>query len=170
MPHSIFLFFFRKTLEKEHLSKISFNLLREKEYLRFKFKDGNIIRISSDQIELKNELMKRNDIAELVTEWRIEKDDKMKEVSLPISFDSKIGKYYISTKNVEDFIDTVKVETINERTTFVTVVLKNGFIMYETSSAASKETYDEAIGKSICMNEIKDRIFEYFGFVLKFIQ
>ena len=157
-------------LEKEHLSKISFNLLREKEYLRFKFKDGNIIRILNNQIALKDELMKRNDIAELVAEWRIEKDDKTKEVSLPISFDSKIGKYYISTKNVEDFIDTVKVETINERTTFVTVVLKNGFIMYETSSAASKETYDEAIGKSICMKEIKDRIFEYFGFVLKFIQ
>ena len=157
-------------LEKEHLSKISFDLLREKEYLRFKFKDGNVTRISSDQIELKDELMKRNDIDELVTEWAIEKDDKTKEVSLPISFDSKTCKYYISTKIVEDFIDSVKVETINKRTTFVTAVLKNGFIIYETSTSVSVEGYDEKIGTMICMKKIKDKIFEYFGFVLKCIQ
>ena len=165
-----FVYEFDRPARKKHFSKISINLLREKEYLHFKFKDGSTEKIPSEQIEIKNELMERNDIDEVIAEWAIEKDDEMKEVSLPVSFDSETGKYYISTKDVEDFIDNVKVETINERTTFVTAVLKNGFVIYETSTSASVEGYDEEIGTAMCMKKIKDKIFEYFGFVLKCIQ
>lgn len=91
-------------------------------------------------------------------------------IAIPVSYDETTGKYCIKEENVLDFIKSTTVQTIDKRTTFARIELKNGFVIYETSSAVSEEGYDEEIGKKICINKAKDKIYELLGFVLKCVQ
>jgi hypothetical protein len=88
------------------------------------------------------------------------------------------GNYPIAGKNnticqadVDNFIDSANANTIQvggeDKTTFVTVVLKNGFVMHETSSCVDPKNYDEQVGSDICMAKIKDKIWFLLGFLLQ---
>ena len=46
-------------------------------------------------------------------------------------------------------------------------VLKNGFEIVESSSCVSPENYDEAMGREICMEKIKDKVWMLLGFLLQ---
>lgn len=72
----------------------------------------------------------------------------------------------ISQRMVDDFIDDVKVITLDGKTTVVRVLLKNGFTCIEASSCVSPENYDEAMGTKICMERIKNQIWKLLGFLL----
>ena len=89
-------------------------------------------------------------------------------ISLENNPDLKSDKPSISQQMVDDFI--VKVEVLRDpcldRTAIVKATLKNGFIIVESSSCVSVENYDEEIGKEICMNAIKDKVWSYLGFLL----
>lgn len=73
----------------------------------------------------------------------------------------------ISAKMVEDFILETWTETLGEKTTVVRAVLRNGFEIVESSSCVSPENYDEAMGREICLEKIRDRVWELLGFLLQ---
>lgn len=56
---------------------------------------------------------------------------------------------------------------VNGKTTVVRAVLKNGFEIVESSSCVSAENYDEKLGEEICMERIRNKIWELLGFLLQ---
>lgn len=61
----------------------------------------------------------------------------------------------------------IQTETRFDKCTIVTVRLKNGFILTASSACVDPENYDEELGKSICLEQIKDRLWELEGYVLQ---
>lgn len=72
----------------------------------------------------------------------------------------------ISAEMVEQFIDHHETVTMGGKTTVVRAVLKNGFVIVESSSCVSAENYDEKLGEDICMEKIKDKVWMLLGFLL----
>lgn len=73
----------------------------------------------------------------------------------------------ISAEMVERFIDHHETVTMGSKTTVVRAVLKNGFEIVESSSCVSAENYDEKLGEEICMERIRNKIWELLGFLLQ---
>lgn len=73
----------------------------------------------------------------------------------------------ISARMVEDFIRETWTETLGEKTTVVRVALRNGFEIVESSSCVSPENYDEAMGREICLEKIRDKVWMLLGFLLQ---
>lgn len=73
----------------------------------------------------------------------------------------------ISAEMVERFIDHHEAVTMGGKTTVVRAVLKNGFVIVESSSCVSAENYDEKLGEEICMKRIRNKIWELLGFLLQ---
>ena len=73
----------------------------------------------------------------------------------------------ISAEMVERFIDHHETVTMGGKTTIVRAVLKNGFEIVESSSCVSAENYDEKLGEKICMERIRNKIWELLGFLLQ---
>ena len=79
----------------------------------------------------------------------------------------KTGAPSVSPGMVEDFLRETWTETLGEKTTVVRAVLRNGFEIVESSSCVSPENYDEAMGREICLEKIRDRVWELLGFLLQ---
>lgn len=79
----------------------------------------------------------------------------------------KTGAPSVSPGMVEDFIRETWTETLGEKTTVVRAVLRNGFEIVESSSCVSPENYDEAMGREICLEKIRDKVWELLGFLLQ---
>lgn len=73
----------------------------------------------------------------------------------------------ISQKMVDDFIAEVHVDTLGEKTTVVRAVLVNGFEIVDASSCVSPENYSEELGKKICLERIKGKVWMLLGFLLQ---
>lgn len=73
----------------------------------------------------------------------------------------------ISQKMVDDFILDTRVMTQLGKITIVTVILKNGFTIVESSACVSQENYDESIGYAICLAKIKNQVWNHLGFILQ---
>lgn len=73
----------------------------------------------------------------------------------------------ISAEMVERFIDHHETVTMGGKTTVVRAVLKNGFEIVESASCVSAENYDEELGEEICMERIRNKIWELLGFLLQ---
>lgn len=73
----------------------------------------------------------------------------------------------IGQKMVDEFVSYTETTTLGERTTVVRCVLRNGFEIVESSSCVDPKNYSEEIGREICMNKIKDKIWELLGFLLQ---
>lgn len=73
----------------------------------------------------------------------------------------------ISAEMVERFIEHHETVTMGGKTTVVRAVLKNGFEIVESSSCVSAENYDEKLGEEICMERIRNKIWELLGFLLQ---
>ena len=58
----------------------------------------------------------------------------------------------------------VNVKTMFAKCTVVAVELKNGFVIVESHSCTSPLEYNEAMGVSICMEKIKNRLWELEGY------
>lgn len=88
---------------------------------------------------------------------------------LPLEHDQalKTDEPSISAKMVEDFILETWTETLGEKTTVVRAVLRNGFEIVESSSCVSPENYDEDMGREICLEKIRDKVWELLGFLLQ---
>ena len=73
----------------------------------------------------------------------------------------------ISAEMVERFIDHHETVTMGGKTTVVRAVLKNRVEIVESSSCVSAENYDEKLGEEICMERIRNKIWELLGFLLQ---
>lgn len=73
----------------------------------------------------------------------------------------------ISQEMVDNFIKEVEVSTLGEKTTLVRVTLVNGFEIIESSACVDPKNYNEELGKEVCMNKIKDKIWMLLGFLLQ---
>lgn len=61
----------------------------------------------------------------------------------------------------------IYVETVFDKCTVVTCMLPNGFVIVESSACVSPENYDEEMGVEICLNKIKDKVWELEGYKLQ---
>ena len=86
---------------------------------------------------------------------------------IEVNADLKPDQPSISQKMVDDFIAEVHVTTLGEKTTVVRVVLVNGFEIVEASSCVSPENYSEELGKKICLERIKGKVWMLLGFLLQ---
>lgn len=73
----------------------------------------------------------------------------------------------IGQRMVDEFISYTETHTMGDRTTVVRCVLRNGFEIVESSSCVDPKNYSEQMGHDICMNKIKDKIWELLGFLLQ---
>lgn len=73
----------------------------------------------------------------------------------------------ISQQMVDDFIKETEVITMGGKTTVVRAVLRNGFEIVESSACVSAENYDESLGREICLENIKDKVWMLLGFLLQ---
>lgn len=76
-------------------------------------------------------------------------------------------KNTITQDIVDKFIKDLKISTIGEKTTMVVATLINGFEIIETSSCVDKQNYNEQLGAEICIERIKNKIWELLGFLLQ---
>lgn len=88
---------------------------------------------------------------------------------LPLEVNGKLktAAPSISAEMVERFIDHHETVTMGGKTTVVRAVLKNGFVIVESSSCVSAENYDEKLGEEICMKRIRNKVWELLGFLLQ---
>lgn len=61
----------------------------------------------------------------------------------------------------------ISVETIYGKCTVVTIQLKNGFVIVESSACVDSNNYDETMGKQICIERIKSKLWELEGYKLQ---
>lgn len=76
----------------------------------------------------------------------------------------------IANKNVEDFISSYETYTLGKKTTVVKAILANGFVLVESSSCIDVANYDLLIGQEICLERIRNRVWELLGFLLQTAQ
>lgn len=86
---------------------------------------------------------------------------------LEVNGELKTAAPSISAEMVERFIDHHETVTMGGKTTVVRAVLKNGFVIVESSSCVSAENYDEKLGEEICMKRIRNKVWELLGFLLQ---
>ena len=57
--------------------------------------------------------------------------------------------------------------TVFNKCTIVSLQLPNGFVITESSSCVDPVNYDEKLGKQICMERIKNKVWELEGYRLQ---
>jgi len=55
----------------------------------------------------------------------------------------------------------------NTTTTVCAVTLGNGFVVIGTSSAVSKENFNQELGESVALDKVRDKLWELLGYRLK---
>lgn len=68
---------------------------------------------------------------------------------------------------VDNFVAYTETKTMGDCTTVVRCVLRNGFVIVESSSCVDPKNYSDDMGYEICMNKIRDKIWELLGFLLQ---
>lgn len=90
-------------------------------------------------------------------------------------YEIKVGKQITNGKNtvtqqqIDKIIDNGKLETIKlgEKTTLVKFTTKEGFEIVETSACVDKANFNMSIGKEICLEHIKNKLWAYEGYCLQ---
>ncbi|VDG18769.1 hypothetical protein [Lactobacillus allii] [Lactiplantibacillus mudanjiangensis] len=74
----------------------------------------------------------------------------------------------VEESTVNSILENAQIETktVFSKVTIVTAKLPNGFVLVESSGAVSEENYDAKIGKEVCMDRIKNKIWELEGYKL----
>ena len=76
----------------------------------------------------------------------------------------------VTQKEVADNMKDVLVRTVEEfgkPCTYVTVRMKNGFTLRESTTCVDPANYSEEIGKEICLKHIEDKIWLLLGYALQ---
>lgn len=73
----------------------------------------------------------------------------------------------ITVENVENFIKETQTYLVGNKSTMLSATLANGYVIIESSSCVDPVNYNEEIGKRICMDKIKDKIWMLLGFLLQ---
>lgn len=76
----------------------------------------------------------------------------------------------VTQKEVNENMKDVLVRTVEEfgkPCTYVTVRMKNGFTLRESTTCVDPANYSEEIGKEICLKHIEDKIWLLLGYALQ---
>lgn len=79
-------------------------------------------------------------------------------------------KHTVTKEQVQANMQDVMVRTVMEfdkPCTYVTVRMKNGFTLRESTTCVDPANYDENIGKEICLKKIEDKIWYLLGYALQ---
>lgn len=61
----------------------------------------------------------------------------------------------------------MKVATVYDKCTLVTVKLPNGFVLTESSACVDPQNYNEEVGVDSCLTKITDKLWELEGYRLQ---
>lgn len=77
--------------------------------------------------------------------------------------------YKITEERIEEILDksNIIVETVFEKVTQVTVQLENGFVLSHSSGCVDPKDYNKELGAKICLEKIKDKLWELEGYMLQ---
>ena len=75
----------------------------------------------------------------------------------------------VTVEDIDHIMGSSAVATskLGQKTTVVCVTLPNGFEMVASSSCVDPANYNHQVGVDICLNRIRDRIWELEGYVLQ---
>jgi hypothetical protein len=73
----------------------------------------------------------------------------------------------ITKENVDNFIACYQDFKLDDKTTIVKAILVNGFVIVESSSCVDPANFNQEIGINICLDRIKNRVWELLGFLLQ---
>ena len=75
----------------------------------------------------------------------------------------------VSIERIEQVMNhsKVTVQTLFDKCTVVACQLPSGFVIVESSACVDPKNYDEKMGVEICMNRIKDKVWEMEGYRLQ---
>lgn len=79
-------------------------------------------------------------------------------------------KNTVTPEQVAENMQDVLVRTLDDfgkPTTYVTVRMKNGFTLRESTTCVDPANYDEEIGKEICLRKIEDKVWFLLGYQLQ---
>ena len=68
--------------------------------------------------------------------------------------------------NMQDVIVRTLVD-FGKPTTYVTIRMKNGFTLRESTTCVDPENYNEEIGKEICLKRLEDKVWFLLGYQLQ---
>ncbi|MDD6104150.1 MAG: Gp49 family protein [Bacteroidales bacterium] len=69
-------------------------------------------------------------------------------------------------ENMKDVLIRTEIE-FGKPTTYVTVKMKNGFTIRESTTCVDPNNYDEEIGKKICLEKLEDKVWFLLGYALQ---
>ena len=70
-------------------------------------------------------------------------------------------------ESIDAFIKNITFQKLGEKTLLAHATLVNGFEIVEASSCVNPDNYDEEIGKSICLDKIRSKVWQLLGFLLQ---
>lgn len=76
----------------------------------------------------------------------------------------------VTKEQVQENMQDVIVRTLQDfekPCTYVTVRMKNGFTLRESTTCVDHANYDEEIGKQICLEKIEDKVWFLLGYALQ---
>lgn len=75
----------------------------------------------------------------------------------------------VTQEQIDNIIKTseIKTFTVFNKCTVVCVRLENGFTISESTGCVDEKNYSEDIGKEICLNKIKDKLWFLEGYLLQ---
>ena len=78
-------------------------------------------------------------------------------------------KIAVTPERIEQVMNhsKVTVQTLFDKCTVVACQLPSGFVIVESSACVDPKNYDEKMGVEICMNRIKDKVWEMEGYKLQ---
>ena len=131
--------------------------------------DGKVVTLAEDRVPCGNEVEHGYKVRYADGYESFSPKEVFERAYLPLEVHGKLKTEApsISAEMVERFIDHHETVTMGGKTTVVRAVLKNGFEIVESSSCVSAENYDEKLGEEICMERIRNKIWELLGFLLQ---
>lgn len=131
--------------------------------------DGKVVTLAEDRVPCGNEVERGYKVRYADGYESFSPKEVFERAYLPLEVNGKLKTEApsISAEMVERFIDHHETVTMGGKTTVVRAVLKNGFTIVESSSCVSAENYDEKLGEEICMERIRNKIWELLGFLLQ---
>ena len=75
----------------------------------------------------------------------------------------------VTQEKVDRLLDNadLEIKEVFGKCTIVAAKLPNGFVLVESSACVDPANYDFEIGLHICLNKIKDKIWELEGYLLQ---
>lgn len=131
--------------------------------------DGKVVTLAENRVPCGNEVERGYKVRYADGYESFSPQGVFESAYLPLEVNGmlKTAAPSISVEMVERFIDHHETVTMGGKTTVVRAVLKNGFEIVESSSCVSAENYDEKLGEEICMEQIRNKIWELLGFLLQ---